>query len=130
MRALWSDRQNCSHNVSQKVKRIRRFSDSSQPLLRASVRHEQRLAVTARATKTASIRSAGRGLFRTGVVRQEPRKPREPRKPQEPRDEHLKTTPKNCLGSTHMSASCSCPPSQKTKKNNIYIYVYMPAGVV
>ena len=27
MRALWSDRQNCSHNVSQKVKRIRRFSD-------------------------------------------------------------------------------------------------------
>ena len=27
MRALWSDKQNCSHNVSQKVKRIRRFSD-------------------------------------------------------------------------------------------------------
>ena len=27
MRALWSDRQNCSHNVSQKVKRIMRFSD-------------------------------------------------------------------------------------------------------
>ena len=27
MRALWSDRQNCSHNVPQKVKRIRRFSD-------------------------------------------------------------------------------------------------------
>ena len=27
MRALWSDRPNCSHNVSQKVKRIRRFSD-------------------------------------------------------------------------------------------------------
>ena len=27
MRALWSDRQNCSHNVSQKVKRIRRFSE-------------------------------------------------------------------------------------------------------
>ena len=26
MRALWSDRQNCSHNVSQKVKRIRRLS--------------------------------------------------------------------------------------------------------
>ena len=28
MRALsnWSDRQNCSHNVSQKVKRIKRFS--------------------------------------------------------------------------------------------------------
>ena len=25
MRALWSDRQSCSHNVSQKVKRIRRF---------------------------------------------------------------------------------------------------------
>ena len=25
MRALWSDRQNCSHNVSQKVKRIRRL---------------------------------------------------------------------------------------------------------
>ena len=27
MRALWSDRQNCSHKVSQKVKRIRRLSD-------------------------------------------------------------------------------------------------------
>ena len=27
MRALWSDRQNCSHNVSQKVKRTRRLSD-------------------------------------------------------------------------------------------------------
>ena len=27
MRALWSDRQNRSHNVSQKVKRIRRFSE-------------------------------------------------------------------------------------------------------
>ena len=27
MRALWSDRQNCSHNVSQKVKRIKRVSD-------------------------------------------------------------------------------------------------------
>ena len=27
MRALWSDRQNCSQNVSQKVKRIRRLSD-------------------------------------------------------------------------------------------------------
>ena len=27
MRALWSDRQNCSHSVSQKVKRIRRVSD-------------------------------------------------------------------------------------------------------
>ena len=27
MRALWLDRQNCSHNVSQKVKRIRRLSD-------------------------------------------------------------------------------------------------------
>ena len=26
MRALWSDRQNCSHNVSQKIKRIRHFS--------------------------------------------------------------------------------------------------------
>ena len=29
MRALWSDRQNCSHHVSQKVKRIRRLSDES-----------------------------------------------------------------------------------------------------
>ena len=29
MRALWSDRPNCSHNVSQKVKRIRRLSDST-----------------------------------------------------------------------------------------------------
>ena len=28
MRALWSDRQNCSHNVSQKVKRIRRLSEN------------------------------------------------------------------------------------------------------
>ena len=27
MRALWSDRPNCSHNVSQKLERIRRFSD-------------------------------------------------------------------------------------------------------
>ena len=27
MRALWSDRQNRSHNVSQKVKRVRRFSE-------------------------------------------------------------------------------------------------------
>ena len=27
MRALWSDRPNCSHNVSQKVKRIGRFSE-------------------------------------------------------------------------------------------------------
>ena len=27
MRALWSDRPNCSHSVSQKVKRIKRFSD-------------------------------------------------------------------------------------------------------
>ena len=27
MRALWSDRQNCFHNVSQKVKRICRFSE-------------------------------------------------------------------------------------------------------
>ena len=29
MRALWSDRPNCSHNVSQKVKRIRRVSDTT-----------------------------------------------------------------------------------------------------
>ena len=28
MRALWSERPNCSHNVSQKVKRIRCFSDN------------------------------------------------------------------------------------------------------
>ena len=27
MRAIWSDRPNCSHNVSQKVKRIRRVSE-------------------------------------------------------------------------------------------------------
>ena len=27
MRALWSSRQNCSHNVSQKFKRIRCFSE-------------------------------------------------------------------------------------------------------
>ena len=27
MRALWSDRQHCSHSVSQKVKRIKCFSD-------------------------------------------------------------------------------------------------------
>ena len=27
MRALWSDRENCSHNVSQKVKRIKRSSE-------------------------------------------------------------------------------------------------------
>ena len=29
MRALWSDRPNCSHNVSQKVKRIRRFPENN-----------------------------------------------------------------------------------------------------
>ena len=29
MRALWSDRPNCSHNVSQKVKRIRHISEKS-----------------------------------------------------------------------------------------------------
>ena len=29
MRALWLDKPNCSHNVSQKVKRISRFSDVS-----------------------------------------------------------------------------------------------------
>ena len=27
MRELWSERQNCSHDVSQKVKRVRRLSD-------------------------------------------------------------------------------------------------------
>ena len=27
MRALWSDRQNCSHNVSQQVERVRCFSE-------------------------------------------------------------------------------------------------------
>ena len=27
MRAIWSARQNCSHNVSQKVKRIRHLSE-------------------------------------------------------------------------------------------------------
>ena len=32
MRALWSDRQNCSHNVSQTVKGIRRFSENKQSL--------------------------------------------------------------------------------------------------
>ena len=32
MRALWSDRQNCSHNVSRKVKRIRRLSEALLPL--------------------------------------------------------------------------------------------------
>ena len=31
MRALWSDRQNCSHNVSQKVKRIRGVSENKDP---------------------------------------------------------------------------------------------------
>ena len=30
MRALWLDRPNCSHNVSQKAQRIRRFSDRLQ----------------------------------------------------------------------------------------------------
>ena len=33
MRALWSERPNCSHNVSQKVKRIRRLSDLLGPVL-------------------------------------------------------------------------------------------------
>ena len=37
MRALWSDRQNCSHNVSQKVKRIRHLSDKK-PFTRVSQR--------------------------------------------------------------------------------------------
>ena len=32
MRARWSDRQNCSHNVSQKVERIRRFSEANKKL--------------------------------------------------------------------------------------------------
>ena len=39
MRALWSDRENCSHNVSQKVKRMRRFSNK--PLLSKSAVAEQ-----------------------------------------------------------------------------------------
>ena len=34
MRALWSDRQDCSHNVSQKVKRIRRLCAVSCDFLR------------------------------------------------------------------------------------------------
>ena len=29
MRAVWSDRPNCSHNVSQKVKRIGRLSEKT-----------------------------------------------------------------------------------------------------
>ena len=33
MRALWSSRQNCSHNVSQKLKRIRRFSECQRNIL-------------------------------------------------------------------------------------------------
>ena len=40
MRALWSDRPNCSHNVSQKVKRIRHVSENyycDSELLRRSV---------------------------------------------------------------------------------------------
>ena len=41
MRALWSDRQNCSHNVSQKVKRIRRVSDKHK--LRNSQRGAKRI---------------------------------------------------------------------------------------
>ena len=36
MRALWSDRPNCSHNVSQKVKRIRRLSEFLGGRLRAA----------------------------------------------------------------------------------------------
>ena len=35
MRALWSDRPNCSHNVFQKVKRTKRFSDIWPPRLHA-----------------------------------------------------------------------------------------------
>ena len=40
MRALWSDRPNCSHNVSQKVKRIRCLSenyDGNSELLHRSI---------------------------------------------------------------------------------------------
>ena len=39
MRALWSDRQICSHNVSQKLKRIRRlseFEEKTSAILRGS----------------------------------------------------------------------------------------------
>ena len=34
MRALWLDRHNCSHNVSQKVRRIKRISDRIESGLR------------------------------------------------------------------------------------------------
>ena len=40
MRALWSERPNCSQNVSQKVERIRRFSDMTIP---AEPRGEKKL---------------------------------------------------------------------------------------
>ena len=36
MRALWSERPNCSHNVSQKVKCIRCFSDLQRAFLNIS----------------------------------------------------------------------------------------------
>ena len=36
MRALWSERQNCSHNMSQKVKRIRHVSEIPHRLDRTS----------------------------------------------------------------------------------------------
>ena len=39
MRALWSDRQNCSHNVSQKVKRIRRVSENRKKYQEKASRH-------------------------------------------------------------------------------------------
>ena len=38
MRALWSDKPHCSHNLSQKVKRIRRFSECL-PFARGPERH-------------------------------------------------------------------------------------------
>ena len=44
MRALWSDKPNCSHNVSQKVKRIRRFSDACKTCGAATFVFQQQLA--------------------------------------------------------------------------------------
>ena len=38
MRALWSDRKNCSHNVSQKVKSIKRLSEQGLSVLRSSLK--------------------------------------------------------------------------------------------
>ena len=64
MRALWSDRQNCSHNVSQKVsKRIRRFSETELHLEARSSTCEY----CKRGTCCLNALSGGRGCLGEGL---------------------------------------------------------------